>query len=93
VSFIIAFAVFFWAVRFFLGVGFDVFSAQFTLLNVVADAVVFVIFFCVVIWIIEMPFRMVGYGRKDIRIIRRRYARGEISEAQFKRMMKNLEDK
>jgi uncharacterized membrane protein len=36
---------------------------------------------------------MVGYGRKDIRIIRRRYARGEISEAQFKRMMKNLEDK
>jgi len=31
-----------------------------------------------------------GYRREE-RILRRRYARGEITEAQFKRMMKTLQ--
>jgi len=40
-------------------------------------------------WIFRMPWHD-GY-RHEERILRRRYARGEITEAQFKRMMKTLQ--
>jgi uncharacterized membrane protein len=50
----------------------------------------------ILIWIISWFFRWPWYhGHWDhahaLRILRRRYAMGEISESQFKRMMKTLE--
>lgn len=45
------------------------------------------------IWFLSWIFRISWYGgyRHEERILRRRYARGEITEAQFKRMMKTLQ--
>jgi hypothetical protein len=44
-------------------------------------------------WIFR-PWRYYGYFGRDheMRILRRRYARGEITEAQLKRMMKTLKE-
>jgi hypothetical protein len=48
------------------------------------------------IWIISWLFRPWHYGywghEHEMRILRRRYARGEITEAQFKKMMKVLRE-
>jgi len=45
-------------------------------------------------WIFRWPWRHRYFGEEHaIRILRRRYARGEISEAQYKRMMKTLREK
>jgi uncharacterized membrane protein len=44
-------------------------------------------------WIATWPWHnKYWHEEREIRILRRRYARGEISEAQFKRMMKNLSE-
>lgn len=51
-------------------------------------------------WLFRMAFRpwagrnrdWIWDDRREIRILRRRYARGEISEVQFKKMMKNLKE-
>jgi uncharacterized membrane protein len=43
-------------------------------------------------WIFVWPWRHNYFGgERAMRILRRRYARGEISRAQFKRMMKDLQ--
>jgi uncharacterized membrane protein len=44
-------------------------------------------------WIFVWPWRHRYWGEeREIRILRRRYARGEITRAQFKRMMKDLRE-
>lgn len=55
------------------------------------------VFAWIVSWFLHWPWH--GHyqhwdmgGERATRILRRRYARGEISEAQFKRMMKTLDD-
>ena len=90
--FIVVLLLVFWLVRFVLGVAFGIASQASSVLSLAVEIVVFLAVFLFVVWIIKLPFRFMygGFGRRDIRILRRRYASGEISEAQFKRMMKNL---
>ena len=50
----------------------------------------------VLIWVISWFFRMSFYhggweNAMEMRIVRRRYARGEITQAQFKRMIRDLQ--
>jgi len=49
------------------------------------------IFVWFISWILRCPFRH-GDWEHGIRILRRRYARGEITGAQFKKMMKVLKE-
>jgi uncharacterized membrane protein len=51
------------------------------------------IFVWFISWILRWPFRHRCWEHgHEIRILRRRYARGEITEAQFKKMMKVLKE-
>lgn len=93
IFFIIALALILWLVRLAVIVAFGFASPVFPVASIVVETIVFLIVLCVVVCLLRMPFRMMhGSGRRDLRIIRRRYAMGEINEAQFKRMMKNLKD-
>lgn len=82
----------FWLVRIVLSAVFGLLPsslASHIVLGIIAVA--FILW--LIAWIIGMPFRLMhGHGRRDIRILRRRYAKGEIGEAEFKRMMKNLKE-
>lgn len=64
-----------------------------TIPQLVMGLIVLIVVIWVITWAVRLPFRaMHGFGRRDIRILRKRYARGEITEAQFKKMMKNLKE-
>lgn len=92
IVFIVVLAFAFWLVRSILNLTFGPGSSSIS--QLVGGVIGFVIAICIIIWIIRLPFRfMYGFGRSDIRILRKRYARGEISESQFKRMMKNLRER
>jgi hypothetical protein len=43
-------------------------------------------------WLFRWPMGHYWYHEREVMILRRRYARGEISEAQFKKMMKVLKE-
>ncbi len=91
--FIVVLALVFWLVRTAMGVAFGLAAWTYSPLGVIVGVITFLVVFWLILWIVRIPFRMFGHGgRKDLRIIRRRYARGEINEAQFKRMMKNLKE-
>ncbi len=68
------------------------------LLRLFVSIFIFLFLIWIVIWIIRLIIHphMHGYGHmhgdRAARILRRRYAKGEISETQFKRMMKNLKE-
>lgn len=56
------------------------------------EIVGFVFLLWLVSWVFVWPWRHRYWEeRHEMRILRRRYARGEISRAQFKRMMKDLQ--
>ena len=46
----------------------------------------------IVSWLFRWPMNHYWYHERETMILRRRYARGEITEAQFKKMMKVLKD-
>ena len=89
---IIALLIVLWLVRAALGIVLGVVPSTFWV-HLILGIIVLIFILWLIAWAIGLPFRLMhGHGRRDIRILRRRYARGEISEAQFRRMMKNLKE-
>jgi uncharacterized membrane protein len=82
----------FWAVKFAIGLAFGMATqASVSQLLLGIAALVFIVW--LIVWIVRWPLRfMRGRSGFEVMILRKRYARGEISDAQFKRMMKNLRD-
>lgn len=94
IAFIIVLALVFWLVRLFFGIAFGIATWSLFTPSFVVGVIIFIIVLCIIFWLIRLPFRIIygGGSRSAIRILRRRYARGEINEAQFKRMMRNLKE-
>ena len=75
-----------------LGVLFDLVQGNFYmngLWNIVG--LLFALWF--ISWLLRWPMRREWHYDHEISILRRRYARGEISETQYRRMLKVLEKK
>jgi|GEM_PF-2528453 uncharacterized membrane protein len=93
IAFILVLAVVLWLIRLVFGIALGVATLSIFAPHFILGAIFFIIILCIIFWLIRLPFRIIrGGSRRDIRILRRRYASGEISEAQFKRMMKNLRE-
>ena len=90
---LIVLAFVFWAVRAVLGLAFGIGVGSPTWHLIIGVIAVFFVIW-LVCWIIRWPLRFMhgGFSNREFRILRRRYAKGEISESQFKRMMKNLKE-
>jgi uncharacterized membrane protein len=93
IIFIVALTLVFWLIKAVLGVAFGIALSMFSVSHLILGIIAFVFIVWLIVWIIRLPFHyMHRRDRRDIRILRRRYAKGDINEAQFKKMMKNLKE-
>src|SRR5271157_6120341 len=75
IGLIVALVFAFWLVKFVIGVTVGIITSSFLILPLVGGVIGFIIALCIIIWVIRLPFRLIyGFGRRDIRILRRRYA-------------------
>ena len=56
------------------------------------NLLIIVLVIWIVSWLFRWPMNHYWYHEREVMILRRRYARGEITETQFKRMMKILKN-
>jgi uncharacterized membrane protein len=99
IIFVIVLSVIFSVVRSVLVGAVGMMSYSYPVLHLFFGILVFIFVVWLIVWIVRWPLHRMHahmhehvHGDRAPRILRRRYAKGEISETQFKRMMKNLKE-